>query len=425
LNERQQVVVIDPPAKYVRGVLEAQKYPHLPSLKGLARQPYLASDNSIIYQAGYSQLTGMFGVFNPQEFPIPDSPTMEDALVALEHMRALLGEFGFVDPCDEAAAIAAMLTAAIRIGLPTAPMFHVKAHQVASGKSYLCSIIAGFASDVSPAALAFPPNEEECQKLLIASLLESTGLLFFDNINSDIIPYKSLCSMLTEEYLVGRILGVSKTATVGTRTLVLSSGNNVGPIRDICRRCISIHLDPRMEIPAARQFKGSPLDLVRRQRGQFVAYAFTVVRAYLLAGKPQLSAAPIASYGHWNLFVRQPLLWLGLPDPTKRMMEQMSVDPDRELLGRFLEAWVNVYKNRPTMVREAVNDVGLFYRGLIDPDQIELREVFSDVALEKGEINRRRLGWWISRHEGQVVNGHRLERCKSIGNAERWSVKSV
>ena len=128
-------------------------------------------------------------------------------------------------------------------------MFHVRAPQIASGKSYLTSILVAFASPTSPSALAFPTNDEECQKLLLATLLIAPGAIVFDNLTTDLIPFKSLCSALTEEHLTGRILGVSKTATVGTRALFLSSGNNVDAVRDMTRRCITINLDPPCETP--------------------------------------------------------------------------------------------------------------------------------------------------------------------------------
>jgi hypothetical protein len=55
--------------------------------------------------------------------------------------------------------------------------------------------------------------------------------------DTDWIPHGTIKRMLTAEAITDRILGVSKTATVSTRTLFLGSGNNVGPIRDLRRRC--------------------------------------------------------------------------------------------------------------------------------------------------------------------------------------------
>lgn len=76
---------------------------------------------------------------------------------------------------------------------------------------------------------------------------------------------------------MGRILGVSKTATVGTRSLFLSSGNNVQPIKDMARRCITVSLDPQVETPATRQFSSDPLAAVRGYRESYVSLALTVI----------------------------------------------------------------------------------------------------------------------------------------------------
>jgi hypothetical protein len=76
--------------------------------------------------------------------------------------------------------------------------------------------------------------------------------------------------------------------TASTRTLFLSSGNNVGPVQDMIRRCITIHLDPGCEVPVARSFQRP--DLVRdvlRDRGRYVSAALIIVRAWIVAGRPK------------------------------------------------------------------------------------------------------------------------------------------
>src|SRR4029077_4988629 len=101
--------------------------------------------------------------------------------------------------------------------------------------------------------------------------------------------------------MTGRILGVSKTASVNTRALFLSSGNNVGPVQDMTRRCITIHLDPGVETPAARTFKRP--DLVREllgNRGQYISAALTIIRAWIHSGRPKTMCRSLASYGEWS-----------------------------------------------------------------------------------------------------------------------------
>ena len=64
---------IDPPARHAGVLFDSSSYPHLPVLSGLARQPYLRPDGSLMTAAGYDRPTGMFGVFNAGEFSVADS----------------------------------------------------------------------------------------------------------------------------------------------------------------------------------------------------------------------------------------------------------------------------------------------------------------------------------------------------------------
>ena len=245
----------DPPARHAAVLFDSTSYAHLPVLQGLTRQPYLRPDGSLMTAAGYDPATGMFGIFDAREFAIPENPTRKHAEAALALLQDLLAEFSFSRAIDRTATLAAMLTATVRPSLPQAPMFHVRAHTVGSGKSYLCQLVTAFATPRRGTPTTFPADDEECRKLLLAELLRAPAVVEFDNLTGDLLAHKSLCTTLTSEYLSGRILGVSKTATVSTRTLFLSSGNNVGPIGDMTRRCITIALDPCCEVPAARSFQ--------------------------------------------------------------------------------------------------------------------------------------------------------------------------
>ena len=411
----------DPPARHAGVLFDSISYHHLPVLTGLARQPYLRTDGSLMTAAGYDRSTGMFGVFDAREFSIPESPSRADAEAALIELKDLLTEFSFACNTDLAAALAAMLTAALRPSLPHAPMFHARAHMVGSGKSYLCELITAFATPQRGTPTTFPRDDEECRKLLLAELLRAPAVIEFDNLTGDLVAHKSLCTVLTSEHISGRILGVSKTATVSTRALFLSSGNNVGPVQDMTRRCITIHLSPNCEIPAARSFKRP--ELVRdvlRDRGRYVSAAMTIVRAWVESGGPQTACKSMAGYGDWSDLCRQPLLWLGLTDATESIFEAMAEDPDRETLDRLLTAWQSVFGKTPAMVRDAVKQASAFHN-----EHVELREVLHDIADERGEINRRRLGWWIRRHAGRIVDGRRFLRASGNRSAEAWQVESV
>jgi hypothetical protein len=235
----------DPPARHTGILFDAQNYRYLPPLAGVARQPYFReTDGELIKQPGYDETAQRFGVFDARHFVIPD-PTPDAAREALALLEELLTEFHFVAAHDKAAALAAIFTAVVRPTLPHAPAFHVRAPVFGSGKTYLCELIGAFSGPGGNAKVSYPTTSEEATKVILALLLTSPACVEFDDMDTDWMPHGIIKRMLTAETITDRILGVSKTATVSTRALFLGSGNNVGPIRDLLRRVLTIHLDPR------------------------------------------------------------------------------------------------------------------------------------------------------------------------------------
>ncbi|SDW99710.1 putative DNA primase/helicase [Nitrosomonas communis] len=366
----------------------------------------------------------MFGAFDERQFNVPNHSTFNQAEQALMELSELLNEFAFKTEHDRAAAIAGILTAVIRPSLSLASMIHVKSHSIESGKSYFCELLTAFATPQKGKSLAFPADDEECRKLLLAELLTAPAVIEFDNLTGDLIPHKSLCTALTSEFISGRILGQSKTVEVGTRTLFLSSGNNVDLIRDMTRRTVTIILNPTCELPAARDFRKQPVIEVKRNRGRYVSLVLTIIRAWICAGMPKTECKTIASYAEWSDYCRQSLLWLGLPDPAACIFKYINDDPDRELLSDFLQAWHNKFGKTATLVKEVVSAAQDYVNG--KPFNEMLNETVTDIAGERdGIIDRRHLGWWIKRRAGRVVNGLRFVKDDTTRNAAKWKVESV
>lgn len=141
----------------------------------------------------------------------------------------------------------------------------------------------------------------------------------------------------------------------------------------------------------------------------------------MVAGKPISNCKPVNGFDEWTKLVRQPLLWLEMEDPATRLFQQLEQDPGKETLGRVLSAWLREFGSVPTMIREVCQktDANAFQRNE------ELREALLEVAEERKEINRRKLGRWISRNEGRIVGGLRFERAEGNTSAERWIVRQV
>ena len=414
-------VQTDPSERICHVMVKTGRFQHLAVLKCLTRQPFLRSDGSLCSQIGYEPATASFGVFKPEEYDVPDQPTRQQAMDALALLDELLDEFAFAMPHDRSAALSGMLTAVVRVSLPLAPMFHVRAAQIGSGKSYLCELIAALATPQRGTPVGFPIRDEECTKLLLAQLARAPAVIEFDNLTSDLKPHKSLCTALTSERMEGRILGRTKIIQVGTQVMFLSSGNNVGPIGDMTRRCLTINLDPACEVPATRTFQRPHLiDDVRKDRCRYVSAALTVVRGWIVASDTSVQCKPLASYSRWSDWCRLPLIWLGHPDPATAVFESMDSDPERQLLGRLLCLWKDEFCGESIRVRDVVERTKAAH-----PGTGELTEVLLTIAGDRDKVNNRKLGHWITRHAGQVVDGNRLSRAPKTSNVESWRVESV
>ena len=315
----KRCVPTDPSAKCLTALLESQNHKFLPEIEAIVRQPILQEDGKIDLQRGYHPKTRLYCSYDPEKYQLEEKPFLGDALKALAELRKLLEEFQFEDSSDESAALCAMLTASVRSLLPFAPMFLIKAHQPGTGKGVLSELIFLMATAEKPSPIAFPKDSAECEKLLLAELLKAPSVLFFDNLTSDLYPHKYLCSAITSETLTGRVLGESRTATVGTKTLILANGNNVTPVGDMTRRVVPICIDTKEEIPASRIFKNpNLLQQVRESREHYVSCALTIISAWINTGKPHTECPNLNSFEKWSEWCRQPLLWLGLPDPGKK-----------------------------------------------------------------------------------------------------------
>jgi len=407
----------DPPPRHVSILHDSKVYAHLPPLAGLARQPYFRStDGELVMESGYDPVSKLFAVFDPGQFALPE-PTLEAAQVALSLLEELLSEFHFVSPTDKAAALSAIFTAVVRPTLDFAPAYHVKAPVFGSGKTYLCELIGSFAGPAPNAKVSYPTTSEEATKAMLSLLLTNPAVIEFDDMDTDWIPHGAIKRMLTAEHISDRILGVSKTATVSTKSLFLGSGNNVGPVRDLLRRIVTVNVDPRCATPATLIYSGAPVAKVRRERGRYVSAVLTIIQAWRKAGCPRADHESIVTYnGAWSDYCRHPLMWLGHPDPATSLLEQVKHDPDAENLGRLMKEWYRLFGSTPTTLRKALE---------LDGFDSDLYDAIREFPVEeRGVINRSKLGWLLKKNANRVIDGYELQKVEA-GDRTAWRVVRV
>lgn len=412
----KKLIRCDPPEKVIKALLKALKYDFLPPLKGIARQPFYHA-NELVTASGYHEKSGIFASFSEDEFAVPDK-SRDAADQALDLLLSLVEEVEFATDIDLAAALSAMFTAAVRASLPLAPAFLTTAADSGIGKSYLNSIVTPFAGPGEPQRTSFPKTSEEATKSVQSHLLTGAAVIEYDDMDGDFLPHGALNRMLTSEHLTDRILGVSKTVTVNTRALVLASGINVGPVRDMNRRVITIRLARKQQGGITRSFNGRPAKEVRANRGKYVSAVLTIIEAWKAAGSPMCDAPSLASYGdEWSHYCRFPLIWMGQPDPAHSLIVQVEHDPDLEQFGLVLREWYAKYGSTPVTVRK-VKEANTY--GGDD----ELYEALLDLPVtEGGRINADRLGWLLKKKANKVIDGLALREGSADGRKGWWVEK--
>jgi hypothetical protein len=417
VNAEGVEVPASPDRDTVAAILARKYWPGVRPLAGIARQPILRDDGTIVMTGGYCTEAMRLLAFDPGKFPAwPGSPKE-----ALNLLLDLLAEFPFETEEDKSAALAGMLTGAMRKSLDTAPGFFVKAHVPGSSKSFLSTLISQFAGERA-APCTWAESATEQRKALLAALLNNPDALLFDNLDRD-LKSPHLARALTETAYRDRELGQSRSPEASTQALFIFNGNNCGPVADLCRRFVTIRLDPGLENPHTRSFSGDPVAQVAAHRGRYVMAALAIVQGWIAAGSPREVLPPIVSYNAWTDWVRQPLVWLGLPDPGARLLDNAAqADPDREQLGRLLRLWCKTMPEQPVPVRHVVDKV--WHADKDGTPYGDLNDVLLDIAGEGGNINRKRLGWWLKSHEGAIVAGLKLLKHEG-GDRTSWQVVRV
>lgn len=397
----------------------------LPVLTGIINCPTLRPDGSILDLPGYDPQTGL--LFDPQDvrFPaLPRDPDRATALRALDFLKDLISTFPFVTDADRSVALSGILTALIRRSLPTAPLHGFNAPTAGTGKSMLVDLASQIATARPAPVIAQGKSEEEMEKRLGAALIAGDVLIAIDNCEEP-LGGELLCQTLTQTSLKVRILGKSVNAEVPSNAAVFATGNNLTLEGDMTRRAIRATLDAGVERPELRAFDRDPLAMVTAQRGDYVSAGLTVLRAYHIAGRPEMRA-PLGSFADWSRWVRDALIWLGEADPCDTMEGMRGADPKLEALTTVLEQWREVIGMDRVSVREIIERATEQRQQLYGRSEFvhpEFREALLRVAGEGGAINGGRLGKWIGGQQNRIVNGLRLVSAGVSAGRARWQLE--
>jgi hypothetical protein len=395
---------------------------HLPVLTGIINCPTLRPDGTLLDQPGYDAATGL--LYDPQGATFPQVPTGTDrhqAMAALGYLKHLIATFPFVSDADRSVALSAMLTAAIRRSLASAPLHGFNAPTAGSGKSLLVDIASMIVSGRPASVIAQGKTEEEMEKRLGAALIAGDPLISIDNCETG-LGGELLCQVLTQPMLKVRLLGKSINVEVPSTAALFATGNNLTMVGDMTRRALRCTLDAGVERPELRKFDHDPLALIAANRGDYLAAALTILLAFHNVGRPRQTTL-LGSFAEWSGWVRDAVIWLGEADPCATMEQVRGADPKLEALTAVVEQWHAHVGSRRVSVKEVIDiatdqHTALYGRGeFMRPD---FREALLTVAGDGGAVSGKRLGKWLSANQGRVVNGMRILADGQHAGIIRW-----
>jgi putative DNA primase/helicase len=438
-------VTCDPPAKVVEILLANRGQWSFPVVRGVLTTPTIRPDGSLLTTPGYDPVSRYYLMF-PSDLAlaeIPAEPSLADAAEAFDRLNALLDDYDFVEDggVSRSVALALLMTQVLRCGMAVSPLLAVSATAPGSGKSHLVDLASTIAIGRPCPIMGAGKNEEETEKGINTKLLSGVAGFSIDNVHR--MVDNPILNIATERPMISiRLFGLLESVEVENAATIYMTGNNLPVIDEQVRRTVLCSLDAGVERPEQRDFTTDPIVTVRADRGRYIADILTIARAYLTHGSKPAGMKAFGSYPGWSKLVREPLIWLGQPDPVASQNTSRASDPEMGRLRAVMGAWQEAFKlDTPTTLADAVRfalEQQPVFHG--DPyDEIRnaellvihvaawaphtrLRDVLMETWGRGKDIDTGRWGQWMKRYAGRIADGMMFAKSDVSHSAVQWKL---
>jgi hypothetical protein len=238
---------------------------------------------------------------------------------ATRFLRSLYGEFCFHQDDSErslAVAIAGGLTLFCAHLLPkgsTRPNFMFTANAEGSGKTLLAKLAALPLLGRMPTG-SYPQDEAEMRKLILATVLTGSSVLFIDNLKGH-LSSGSLEALTTSPVIKDRILGQSAVIEAEHGITVFITGNDATISPDLRRRTLLVELFLNQARAEDRVIE-RPMDdhIIGQARPDILSAYWGLLRAWDQAKRPEGSVQH-PSFHPWSRIIGGILEHAGFSNP--------------------------------------------------------------------------------------------------------------
>jgi Primase C terminal 2 (PriCT-2) len=440
-NGEMELVPAHPPDWAVAGVFHQGSWPGIRHLEAVVETPVLRPDGTVLDIPGYDHSTGL--LYEPSlRFPsVPTFPSKEEARAAAIRILEIVCDFPFAvitnsdgttdaGQTHRAAWLAAFLTPMARFAINgPCPMFVFDANTSGSGKTKLCDIIAVSATGRMMSRTNYSESDEEMGKQILSIALAADRIILLDNVpTGGALGGPSLDRALTATTVSGRILGQSKmSGDLPMLTVFYATGNNLGLKGDGLRRIVPTRLESPIARPEERSgFKidGDLLQHVARRRPSLVVDALTILRAYVVAGRPKPSGLTPMDYSPWCEAVRHPIHWALGVDPCGTRVGMVESDTETVALESLIQGWETLCEKVGKQSLTSVEAVTALDSRVGDVDLANLRGVMGEWSKDGKLPTPRAVGTKLAKVRGRVSGTKSLQFSVLHGN-KSWFVKSA
>ena len=413
-------ITIDCPKDLVFNIAGQGEWPTLRRLTTVARAPFVRPDGTICETPGYDAASRVFYAPNADFPPVPTNPTRGDAEHALSALLAPFKEFPFATEAAQGAFVANILTEVARPAINTSPAFFYTAPTPGTGKTLLSEMPSRIVHGCGPALRPWAEGTEELRKGLFSSLLAGDRTIGYDNLpNGSKIRSAILCAFLTADVYSDRKLGASESPAIPNRSVVFFTGNNLTPAGDLARRSIVIRLDANTTRLRGRRFLISDLrGYVAAHRAGLLVAALTLIRACTMSDGSD-AHTPLPSFEPWSRFARDPLLWLGMPDPVSTQDDETD-DEAVPLADAFrLIGEHPSIGDKDFMASDLAQICELIFDGS-DPLPAAIEAAGCSAATDQTKV-----GYWLREKRDHIAGGYKLVRGAAVRGTRKWRLRRV
>jgi hypothetical protein len=273
--------------------------------------------------------------------------------------------------------------------------------------------------------MSYTSDREEMRKRITTLAAEGDRMVVLDNL-AGAVGNDILDAALTADRWKDRLLGGNKVYDGPLHVCWYGTGNNVQLHADTARRVCHCRMETADERPEMKTgFKYPDLRAhVAANRASLLSAALTILRGWVVAGRPSHGLTPWGSFEGWSAVVREAVVFAGLPDPGEtRLALQSAADCDALAMSALLDALVRMDPGRRGVTAGEIIDA---IRKPADPPPVWLAGLRSAVEELCGRLDSKALGYRFRHFARRNFNGRMIDRNgedRLRGN--RWVVRDV